>query len=435
MLALVAAILLAAAPTQSRSAPRHVLLTPAQLLAFAEDARRHGDDASAERAYEALAQDRDADLRAEAMFRHAKMLSAAGRRKDAAILLRRVLDARPGATAARLELAQLLDLMGDKEAAWREVRAAQAAGLPATVARLVDRYGEALRNARPHGATLEIAVAPDSNINRATRSDTLGTVVGDFIIDQDSKATSGIGLALRGQAYRRLALAGDDAGLLVRLSGLADLYRRSAFNDVAIDLAAGPEVRLGDSKLNLELGVSQRWFGQKGLLRSARIGATWSRPIGRRSRVRLAGSVARIDHQLNDLQDGTSYAGQAEFEHALSPTTGFTLTFCGDRQDLKDPGYATSGWRAGIMAWRDVGRATFSASAEFGRTTADARLALFPDKRSDRLSRLALGASFRQLEVGGFAPVVRVIVERNRSDIAYYDFYRRRTEVGIVRAF
>ena len=76
-------------------------------------------------------------------------------------------------------------------------------GLPPAVARLVDRYSEALRAARPCGASLEIALAPDSNINRATRSDTLGTVLGDFDIDKDSKAKSGTGLSLHGQAYRR----------------------------------------------------------------------------------------------------------------------------------------------------------------------------------------------------------------------------------------
>ena len=56
-------------------------------------------------------------------------------------------------------------------------------------------------------------MAPDSNINHATRSDTLGTVLGDFDIDQASKAKSGVGLSVRGQAYRRFAIGNSDHNL------------------------------------------------------------------------------------------------------------------------------------------------------------------------------------------------------------------------------
>ena len=67
--------------------------------------------------------------------------------------------------------------------------------------------------------------------------------------------------------------------------------------------------------------------------------------------------------------------------------------------------------------------------------SADERLALFPDKRSDRYSRLSLGVTLRQLQFQGFAPVARFTIERNRSTIEFYDYRRRRTELGIVRAF
>ena len=106
-----------------------------------------------------------------------------------------------------------------------------------------------------------------------------------------------------------------------------------------------------------------------------------------------------------------------------------------DRASLKDPGYSTTGWRAGLTGWRDFGRVTLSAGAEFGRLHADERLLLFPDKREDRSLRLSLGATFRQLQFRGFAPVARFSIERNRSSIAFYDYRRTRTELGFVRAF
>jgi hypothetical protein len=348
--------------------------------------------------------------------------------------LRRVVDEKPAAIPARLELARTLQLIGDTNGALRELRAAQSGGLPPPVARLIDRYSAALRAQRPYGASIEIAIAPDSNINRATRSDTLGTVFGDFQIADEGKAKSGTGLSLNGQLFRRFAIGGD-TNLLLRASGFANLYRHGRFNDLAADLAVGPEFSFGRDRLQLELGATQRWFGQKPYMRSARVAGTFSHPLGSRTLLRLTGSAALIDNQFNDLQDGKSYSGQLQVERALTPTTGVAASLGIDRQALKDPGYATRGWRAGLSGWHDLGRMTLTASVEVGRLHANERLLLFPERRQDRYTRLSLGASFRQLQYAGFAPILRFSIEQNRSSIAFYDYRRTRTEMGIVRAF
>jgi hypothetical protein len=414
---------------------RTLVLTPAQMVKLAELAASRGDLPMASRIYAALERNPDSDIRAEARFRHAKQLLGEKRNRDAALLLRSLVDEKPDAAAARLELAHALDLMGEADAALRELRAVQSGGLPPAVARLVDRYSQALRASRPVGASFEIALAPDSNINRATRSSSLGTVFGDFDIDQQSKAKSGTGLSLHGQAFRRLRLGAGDNSLLFRVSGFADVYRKMDFNDIALDAAGGPELRMGRNQINFELGATQHWFGQKPFMRSARLGAVWARPIGSRMQVRLTGTAALIDNQLNDLEDGKSYAGRIELERALSPTTGIGLNFSIDREALKDPGYATTGWRAGLIGWHDVGRMTFTAEGDFGKLNADERLLLFPDKRADRYYRFSVGATFRQLQFGGFAPLARFTIERNRSTIEFYDYRRARSEVGVVKAF
>jgi hypothetical protein len=439
MLAILLAAATAAPPSPAVADPqvsdrRKLILTPAEMFKLAEIATIRGDLTTASAIYAALERNPDSDIRAEARFRYARQLLGEKRNSDAALLLRRLIDEKPGATVARLELAHALQLLGEPDAALRELRAAQASGLPPSVARLVDRYSEALRASRPFGASFEIALAPDSNINRATRSDTLGTIFGDFDIGKDGKAKSGTGLSIQAQAYRRLPIGADNS-LLVRLSSDADLYRKMGFNDIAVDLAAGPELRLGRNQLNFEAGATQRWFGQKPFMRSARLGATWVRPIGSLMQLRLSGSAALIDNQMNDLQDGKAFSGKLDLERALSATTGIGVNLARDRQSLKDPGYSTTGWRAGLLGWRDIGRMTFTAAAEIGKLHADDRLQLFPDKRSDRYSSFSLGATFRQLQWHGFAPVTRFSIERNRSTIEFYDYRRTRSEVGIVRAF
>ena len=353
----IAALLLAgSAAGAGADAPagRTVLLTPAEMFRLAEVAEGKAELSTAFAVYAALERNPDPEIRAEARFRRARQLLGQGQNQDAALLLRRLVDEKPGATVARLELAHALQLLGDTDAALRELRAAQASGLPPAVARLVDRYSQALRASRPFGASLEIALAPDSNINHATRSDTLGTIFGDFDIGKESKAQSGLGLSLRGQAFRRFAIGGDNA-LLVRLSGLADLYAKTRFNDIALDLAAGPELRLGRNQVNLELGATQRWFGQKPFMRSARPGATWIRPVGSRTQLRLSGSAALVDNRLNDLEDGKTWSGRIAVEHALSATTGIGANASFAREALSDPGYSTKAGAPGCSAGRTSG--------------------------------------------------------------------------------
>jgi tetratricopeptide (TPR) repeat protein len=410
-----------------------VQVSAAQLFQLAEAASAKGDQDTAERAYKALIGDPSQEVRLEARFRLAMLEHKRGNLARAATLLRQVVDHRPDAVPVRLELASLLDRMGDKEGAWRQVRAAQAAGLPPSVARIVDRYSEALRAQRPFGASLEIALAPDSNINRATRSDTLGTVLGDFEISDDGKASSGTGLSLHAQTYRRFGL-GDDASLLMRFSAAADLYRKSEFNDLAADVAIGPEFGLGRDRLQMELGATQRWFGQKPFMRSERVAATFSHPLGSSTLLRLSGTAALVDNQMNDLQDGRTYSAQAGIERALTPRLGVAISGGIDRESLNEPAYSTTRWRGRLTGWRDMGRLTLTAGVELGRSKADERLLLFPRRRADRYSKFSFGATFRQLQWHGFAPVARISFERNKSSVEFYDYRRTRTEVGIVRA-
>ena len=404
-------------------------------MAVAEEAGKRGDLRTAEAAYQALSHDPNGDVRAEALFRHGMLLAESGQLQKAATLLRQVVDERPDAARARLELARTLDLIGDKDGAWRQLRAVQATGLPPEVARMVDRYSEALRAARPFGASFQIALAPDSNINISTQSDTLGTIFGDFAIDEESKAKSGVGLSLSGQVYRRLPLGSRDFALLGRVSAAADLYRRTDFNDIALDASIGPELQLGKNRFNIEAAATQRWYGMEPFVRSARLSASLIRPLGPTTQLQAVGSAGLADYRINDLQDGKTYFGRLKLEHALSSTTGIGVNLSVGRTTAKEAAYSTREWRAGLIGWRDIGRATLTAEAEYGRLRADDRLALLPERRSDRYSSLTLGATFRQLTFGGFAPVTRIVIERNRSSVEFYDYKRRRTEIGIVRAF
>ena len=123
------------------------------------------------------------------------------------------------------------------------------------------------------------------------------------------------------------------------------------------------------------------------------------------------------------------------YERALSPQLLVAAAIGAERFKARDDAYSTKGWAVQLSAFRDVGRITFSAGVDIGRLDADERLVLLPEARRDRFLRLQLGLVNRKLTVAGFAPMSRLVFERNRSTIEFYDYKRTRMEFGITRAF
>ncbi len=441
MISLLLAAGLSAGPSTSdirvspaRRDERSVTLTPAEMFTVAEAAQHKGDFGTAETIYRALATNRALEIRNEARFRLARMFESQQRLTDSAVLLRAILDEQPDAQRVRLELADVLAAMGNEAAARRELHAVREGELPPEVAQQVDRFSAALRARKPMGATLDIAVVSDSNVNRATRSDTLGTVIGDFTLDKDARAQSGEGIALQGQGYGRISLS-RDANLLGSISASANLYGKSRFNDVSLGGSFGPELTLGNFELHPSIGASRRWYGSAPFTDVASLQLDTAHPLGSTAQVRGAIAASHIWNHLNSLESGNSYSGAIAIEAALSMSTGAGITLTGIRQALSDPGYSDTSGQVSLFGWHEAGRVTISSSLTYGRLVADQRLLLYPDKRDDTLYRATIAATAREVQFRGFAPTVSFTWERNRSPIEIYDFVRTVFNMGVTRAF
>ncbi len=419
---------------EERPPPQSVSLSVSDLFAFADRARDAGDYATAETAYRALAGNPDIEPRSEARFRLAMMLAdRQGKHREAASEFRRILDEKPKAARVRLELARMQALLGNLGAASRELRAAEASGLPREVQQMVRFYANALSARKPFGGSIEVAIAPDSNINRATKSDTLGTVLGDFTLDEDARARSGVGLALRGQAYARAPL-GPARNLLLRLSGSADIYRQSQFDDFILGVQAGPEFTWGRDKFALSAGPSWRWYGTDPYSFSVGGSANWQHPLGKRGQLRVDAGAGRTNNKRNDLQDATHYSLAAGVDRAFSARFGGGLQVRGTREVARDLGYSTASGGVSAYLFRELGKTTAVILLDYSHLEADRALFLFERRIDDRMTA-NMSATFRNLRVGSFAPLARVRFERNYSSVGFYDFSRIAAEVGITSAF
>ncbi|MEG3123549.1 tetratricopeptide repeat protein [Sphingomonas sp. GB1N7] len=411
-------------------------LQAVEVFALADRALREDRSAEAEALYLALTRDPDLEIRTEARFRLGMILAGQKRYRDAALVFRKLLDEKPGAARVRLELARALTLMGDPDGARRQLRQAQSAGLPQDVATVVDQFANALRSTKHFGGSIELALAPDSNINRATSAKTLDTVIAPLTLDRDARERSGLGVKLGGQGYVRQAL-GSTISMLGRVSASANLYQQGRFNDVSVSLAAGPDVTLNTGKDRIQPAAiaSNRYYG--GALYAQTLGGTvnWTHAVGRRGQIQVDLSGAQSRYALNDLQSGALYNGALTVERAFTPRFGASLTLSADRQSANNPGYATRSGGGSALLWRDLGRATIYGTLSYRHLGSDERLFLYLRSRTDDFARIGIGASFRKLSLAGLAPVMRLAYEHNRSTVGIYDYRRASVEFGVTRAF
>jgi len=424
----------AAAPEAVPPPPITVDLNAAQVLDLATAKAERGDVAGAITLFAALARDPDVDIRSEARFRHGRLLETQRRFGDAAVLYRAILDERPDAQRVRLQLAQALLLAGKEGQAAQALRQAQAAGLPPDITRIVAQFQSALRAVQPVGGSLEVALAPATNINRAPRSATLDTIIAPLQLSDDARARSGLGVKLAGQGFVRLPLS-NRLRWTARASGQGFLYGQDQFNDIAASLETGVEWRVGRSRLQPSFGHTRRWFGGRPFTVANTASLNWLRPLGKRTQLDVSASAGHNDFRQNDLQDGAAIDVGVALERAFDARSGGRISLAAQRLAARDPGYASVGGGVNLLYYREVGRSTLFLSGGLSHLGGDDRLFLFPRRRIEWLLRGAAGITLRQLQVKGFSPVVRISHERNFSTVGLFDFTRTGVDVGITRAF
>jgi len=436
MLTLIAALLAAAQPATAEpcTADQNCVTTgAAQMFAFADKLFKAGDLEGAAGVLQALTKDKHPELRAEARFRLAAVYEKMGKLEASAEALRALLDEQPDAGRARLELARILSRLGDVKGARAEIAAAQRAGLPPEVQATVRNLSNSLAPARRRGFSLEMSSGPDSNINRATASQYIDTIIAPFVLDPDARRQSGMGATFNGQAWTRNAIGPID--LLTAARARADLFDKRRFNDVQLSADSGPQFSGGIGIIRPALTVERRWFGGKGYSSGNGVLFDWQMPLGARTQGDIGLSRIHQNVDLNPGQDGWRTGADFSITRALGPATTARGSLHLGALEARVKPESLRQWGFDLLVAHSFDEFSLFGQAGYVRTRGLAPLFLFGEKRRDRRIDLAAGIIFSRVRLGGFSPLLRLTHTDSKADIVLYEFKRTRLDIGFTRIF
>lgn len=350
------------------------------------------------------------------------------------------LNDQPEWTRARLELARALYNQGQMGAADYHFRLAQNDSLPPDIARVVKDYRQSIRAQKNWDVSLQIGIAPDTNINSATSARTLVfpgfSSTAQFALSPDARSKTGIGQTLESTGRVRLKLSPVYA-MDVEAQARVVNYSGSRYDDISISPAVGVSRDFGNrTRLGVAALFSQRWYGGKDAQQSIGARLRLQQLIGSSGQLQADLTYRGISNRLDGEQSGGQWGVSLAYDQAITPTAIASLSFFGLRENLANAIYAnkTLGISAGVggeLPWGLNGGANVSVS----RAWYDGYWPIYAVTRRDFgvQARAYLGLrSFRWL---GFSPSVEYQYLYNSSNVALFAYDRHRFSFELARYF
>jgi hypothetical protein len=360
----------------------------------------------------------------------------------AARFYRAILVDDPTQTGVRLQLARVMLMQGKRQSADRQFRLAeQDADLPPDVARTIRAARNVIRSQKAWRLNVDAGIAPDSNINNATSSDSINVYLGGqavpLTLNESARPRSGLGRTGSIDAGLRLPAWGETM-MLVDVNGAGTDYDGRSFDDFAFEGAIGPEVPLSErTRVRVQAVGAERLYGGRVATRQAGIKGGGETMLSASGRLGVQIDARRTFAAFDDGYSGWQLGGYATYERAVARAVVASGGAFVRRDALRTSAYSSTeaGVIAGIGGELPLG-INLGISGTASRARYDAPVHFFsPEPRRDwRLNaRATLG--IRALRVAGLSPSFSVSVSRIDSSIAYYANTRTRFRFTLARYF
>lgn len=373
----------------------------------------------------------------EQNFRLAHLHQIAGQQNRAEEILRDILVANPEHYDARLSLAQILAGRKEYRAALYHLQFALGGSPPAKVQTDIRSVLRTVNQAPINYFNLFAAIAPDTNINRATDNREIDLNINDaslpFILDQDSLASSGIGVVFTANARYERPITRK---MLLRFDGIGSWlnFRGRQFDDLYLRAQSGVRWLYDNGSISSQAVTARRWFAGAGFASIVGGRIHWEHNL--LSLLRYGGSVEATwqSHDVDKDLDGwqTSVSVFSAYQMSASSLANASFTWTGKTSEIKRFGYNQEAINLGYVREFPWGL-TVSLGQYLSLQNRKDIEPFFAKKRTDVFSRSLVQATKRDWSIWGLAPVISYGFTRNFSNIDLFSYTRHQVQLGFSK--
>lgn len=359
----------------------------------------------------------------------------AGQPKAAVKPLAKLVAKVPANPTFRLELASALLASGQEERARYHLELVKGAGLPPEMQERVQSQIDRLETKKNWQGYFRFALVPESNAARRTQAETvnLGGLVFGLNPNAREQAANGVEL---GFGIAALRVVSDTARARFGVDMQARLFDGRAPDDVFVRANAallqyGQTGRL----LTTEFFATQRWLDNSSYSTSQGVGLSYGLAVGNRAGVKMG-----LQHEWIDYTQGSYDVRRTAASVQLSyAATAQLILQAGLRAELRSSSYTlAAGAAKGISIGGDytfAGGLRMGLQLSYDHNAYDGIHPLFGVERTDRKTTAAVLFTNQNWQYRGFAPVLKIGVERQKSSISLNSYRNVATSIGITRSF
>ncbi len=350
---------------------------------------------------------------------------------------RKIIVDHPNVVRVRLDLARALFETGEDDAAEYNFHLALAEGsLPATVIDNVERYLAIIRSRKRFVYDVNFGVAPDTNLNKATANDHVTLFGLPFVLSQQARQQSGVGVTGTVSGEYRADLQPD-----LRWRTGALLYglkypSNSAFDDAQARGHMGPQwfFERGDVSV---LGVAtKRWYGEHAY--STGVGGRLEGQYWLTKQLLYSSYFEGLStsYQTQTFLDGY-YLDQGNYvDYYITPSSFVRGSVGVGYQSADSDIFSNWYYKFGLAYQQEFAYGiTANVAPEVQWTNYQATDPLFGVRRVDRQIFVKLSLYKRDFTIFGFAPVVSYSYTTNQSNESLSKFDRNQFQLGFTRQF
>ena len=373
--------------------------------------------------------------KADRLFFEARLLKRQGRNKEAVAKLRATLQAQPNHINAKRELAHTLLLLKEFDVAEFHFKQLLEVDRNEAMRDGYQRFLNVISSNKPYGLSGSFAFLPSTNINRGTQNRVFDTSLGQFVIDPNSRAESGVGAQVGLSAFARHQINKTDRLLLsVAVSG--NLYKNRNYNALTGSVSLSYQRFTKDWTLSLGPTLRKSWkVNQAGnyatgfkLNARKRLNNQWS--------ILFSSLYEYRTYPDKSYNDGGYVSGTLALTKQIDPSLALSAGIGMEHHQPESRHARYTGFKAFAQATKNWKGGTFtSLRAETGKRDYEGAFPLFNDQRADRYYSLSGTIGNSKINYASFTPRLTCSYSHTSSNIAFHDYDAAECNVGVTREF